>query len=459
MTDIKERLEEFEKEREQVKKKKFIAKSVVAACLAVAILIGFVTNGFSYLYYTWLGWNQLENEEILNYLKSGVGEPLNLEAEKNGIKIKIKTAIADEYQTLIYYEIEDTNEDPKQYAINMYEGVTVLNENSILNNQADPMNRFGFELETSEKKGDNVYNGVLSLLPLKEESGTIKLEISKLTEMKENPNDNIFHFNQLEQVEVEWSFDIPVAKQASIEQVIDKEINIDGIPVTLEKVYFAPTVTMLQYKYRTDDRNRYLQNINIDYLEIGDKKSPAHYFHSMPIHNDSFLKSFDTLYFEQSKEMNVHFSSIYYHVNDHVSFPFDAKGTFPQTVEYLGTSITFEEIKMGDQTKLILTDAPPQDRVYESLHFEFKTDNESDFIYANYLSTDEVLIDREGKQYKPSEYNYYHSRTEPPRYYTLRYEVEIFKENSEEAVIPTKFIINGYSYTKYLDENVNIQLD
>lgn len=55
------------------------------------------------------------------------------------MKVKIKSAISDEFQTLIFYEIEDTEAD-NQYGIMFGDGVFVENEIDLMNTDVYPLN-------------------------------------------------------------------------------------------------------------------------------------------------------------------------------------------------------------------------------------------------------------------------------------------------------------------------------
>ncbi|MFZ3589131.1 DUF4179 domain-containing protein [Bacillus sp. DJP31] len=463
---VMETEKEIERVKKQVKKKRTLISAILASIITITMFVGFVTNGFSNIYYSWLDWNQLEDKEMLTYLKNGLGEPLNLEAESNGIKVKIKTAIADESQTLIYYEVEDTNEGNEKYAINAFEGVTVENEYDLLNLQAEFLPYIQMGEETLAKKDQNVFSGKLSLLPISKETGTIMLKISKLLEVIEDTSNSEntmynLNYNLMGNMEGDWSFEIPVTKHASIEHELDKEIEIDGIPIILERIAFAPTTTLLEYRFSdTIQKNKQIQNINIESLERDKQIAQTHNIHYDHYLNDGSLqKSFESLYFEKSKEVNIHFSSINYFVEDHVSFNLNTEGTFPQTFEYVGSSITIEDLTIGTPTKVVFIHGPPEDRAYESLHFEFKTKNENEYVNMNYISNDGVLIDRDGTIYEASEYNIHIVKSEPPRYYETKIESELVRDSSNEQVIPSKLQIYGYSTTNYIDEVVAIQLD
>src|SRR5690606_30413760 len=111
-----------------------------------------------------------------------LGKRLSLEAESNGIKIKINSVIADDIQTLVFYEIEDTNND-NQYMMNYDDGVFAENKHEILSRETSPR-YYPPDLESDiNNKEKNVFHGKLSLLPLKKDDGTIKLKITKLEKL------------------------------------------------------------------------------------------------------------------------------------------------------------------------------------------------------------------------------------------------------------------------------------
>lgn len=68
-------------------------------------------------------------------------------------------------------------------------------------------------------------------------------------------------------------------------------------------------------------------------------------------------------------------------------------------------------------------------------------------------------MDLEGNQYDPNEYNHFDATKEHPLYYITKYEIELFKENSDEQVVPSKLQIYGYGSMEDLEKVVDIQLD
>ncbi|MGA9228482.1 MAG: DUF4179 domain-containing protein, partial [Mesobacillus sp.] len=130
MENVKNRLIEKEKHREQKNKKRIRLGLVFASVFAFGIGIAVFTGAFNYVYY---GWTE-EDEQLRAFLQQDLGQRVNLEAENEGVKIKITGVVADDVQTLIFYKIEDTDEE-NQYMMNYEDGLNVENENEVLNQQ------------------------------------------------------------------------------------------------------------------------------------------------------------------------------------------------------------------------------------------------------------------------------------------------------------------------------------
>jgi RNA polymerase sigma factor (sigma-70 family) len=226
MENIKDRLAEKEKLKKQKIKKRKRVGLVCVSVFALVVGIGFFTGTFTNLYYTWTE----DDQQLRAFLQHDLGERLDLEAESEGVKIKIKSAIADDVQTLVFYEIEDTNDD-NQYVMDFHDGILVENEYEIMDLANYP--RYSPpDLESdvnNEKK--NLYHGKISLRPLVTDNGTIQLKITKLHKLIRNAS-NVGAY-EMENKTGEWSFEIPVTKQTSTEYVLDEETEVEGIPVAL----------------------------------------------------------------------------------------------------------------------------------------------------------------------------------------------------------------------------------
>ncbi|WML50159.1 sigma-70 family RNA polymerase sigma factor [Neobacillus sp. PS3-34] len=272
MENVKDKLAEVENHRQQKNKKRKRMGLVFVSVFALLMGTGYFSGAFTNLYYTWTE----KDLELRAFLQHGLGERLNLEAESNGVKIKIKSAIADDVQTLVFYEIEDTKEK-NQYVINYDDGVFVENENEIMSPVTYPRNYppdLKSEVNNEEK---NVYQGKISLLRLTAKNGTIKLKITKLQKLIRDSSDrNGFRPNEkMEYKTGEWNFEIPLTKQPSIEYALDKETEVEGIPVRFDKLTIAPTATILQYGITNKQSEKRIAALNFDNLEVNNKKVKA----------------------------------------------------------------------------------------------------------------------------------------------------------------------------------------
>jgi RNA polymerase sigma factor (sigma-70 family) len=468
MERVKGKVVETEKRRQDRKKKCKLMGLAFASTLALIIFTGFITNGFTNIYYSWVDWRNQEDEQLRAFFKSELGERLNMEEVSSGVKVKIKSAIADEVQTLIYYEIEDTNEE-NRYMMNFYDGIKVENDYEIMNLAAHsvyspPVEQL--ELKNEEK---NVYRGKISLPPILPDSGTIELKLTHLQKLVQDPESptgfKTVPYEEMEYIEGNWSFDIPVTKQPSIVHELDKETKVDGIPIRLDKLIIAPTATLLQYSYQNNRADKRIEIINFASLETKGKKVQADLYTGNSFidtnqNSDwtSLQTSFETLYFEKPKEVNIQFASIHLSIEKHKKIDIDVSKDFPQNFEYLGNNLSIDKVKIGNPTEVVIKNEVTEDRVYESLQFQITSDNDRKKTSMG-MSGDGVLIDKNGKQYDVNEYPFSIEKVGQPRFFQTKQSIELFNDASGEQVIPKTLEIQGYNTTKYVDDTVNVSLD
>lgn len=458
MDNIKARLAEGEKHR-QVKNKKRIRKGlVIASVFALIMGIEVFTGAFSKLYYS----RTEKDQELRTFLQQDLGESLNLIAESDGVKIKIKSAIADEVQTLVFYEIKDTDND-NQYIMNYQDGVYVENEFDIMSTGTYPR-YYPPDLESdinNEKK--NVYHGKFSLPPLSGDNGTIKLKITKLQKLiRDSSDQNGFRaFGNNEKGE--WNFEIPVTKQPSVEYVLDEETEVEGIPVRFDKLIIAPTATVLQYGINYEHQEKRIEGLDFENLEVNNKKlksdlNGGSFLDTQPDMNwFTFQRNFDPLFGEKPKEVNIQFESTYLTFEDRKTIELDASKGYPQTFEYAGSTISIDKVEVGQPTKVVISDHKIKDRAYETLNFQIVGENDSE-INPMGMNSEGVLIDKYGVEYDMNEPVRYEEIEQPRQFITVQ-TMELQSENAGEKVIPKRLEIYGYNATKYLDDVVKISLE
>ncbi|WP_066298919.1 sigma-70 family RNA polymerase sigma factor [Bacillus sp. FJAT-29937] len=455
MENVRDRLAKIERERQQKNKKRKRMGIVFASVFALLIGVGFITGAFAYLYYSWTE----EDPEMRYFLQQGLGKRLNLEAESVGVKVKIKSVIADDVQTLVFYEIEDTGED-NQFVMNYGygDGVFVENEYEIMSRETYP--RFyppDLEPDVNNKE-KNVYKGKMSLLPLKEENGTIKLKITKLQKLFRDPSgrSSYWNYDNIENKIGEWSFEIPVTKRPSSEYALDEVTEIEGIPIRLDKLIVAPTTTILQFGINNEQIEKRIESLNINDLEVNNKKIKAQmyggaFWHSQQDVNwATYQTQFDPLFGEKPEEVQVQFKSANLTVEDTFIIEFDDIREYPHTFEYAGSTISIDRMEVGDSTNFVLSNHEVENREYEWLQFNIV--NESSFIDMN---SDGVIVDKNGVVYDINNMPVSYEEIEQPRHLSTVQSVRFHGEN----VNPKSLEIYGYNTTKYLDDVVKISLE
>ncbi len=461
MENVKERLAEKERRRNEKNKKRKNVGLVFAGVFTLLISIGFFTGAFSNLYYTWTE----EDQQLRAFLQQDLGENLNLEAESNGVKIKIKSAIADEVQTLVFYEIEDTKKN-FQYVMDYHDGVLVENEYEIMTRENYPRYYppdLDSELNNKEK---NVFQGKISLLPLTNDEGTIKLEITKLHKLIRDATNRtrFMGYDNREYDEGQWNFEIPVKKQPSVEYAMDKETEIEGIPVRFDKLIIAPTATILQFGINHKQTGKRIDGLNFDNIEVNNKKLEAdiYGFSYLDSYQDinwaTFQTHFDPLFGEKPKEVSVQLKSINLTFNDPKTINLDVSLEYPQTFEYAGSTISIDKLEIGQPTKVVISDHEIKNRAYESLQFQIMGEDGNEFNSMEW-DTEGVLVDKNGKEYDMNDYNISYEEVEQPRYFITVQSMSLQSNNVGEEVVPKKLELYGYNAMKYLDDVVKISLE
>jgi DNA-binding CsgD family transcriptional regulator len=452
MGNVKERIAERENDRKQKNNKRKRVGFIAAGVFVLAICAGFFTGTFSKLYYTWTE----EDQELRAFLQENLGERLNLEADSDGVKIKIKSAIADDVQTLIFYEIEDTNEN-NQYMINYDDGFFIEEERKIMMDNTYPR-YYPPDIESGlNNKEKNIYHGKISLRPLKMDKATIKLNINKVMKLIQDSSDP---YVNVEQEEGEWNFEIPVTKQPSSEYPLEEEMEIEGVPIRLNKLILAPTATILQYGINNAQTEKRIDIINFNNLEVNNKIVKADQYGSSYVQAQSdinwnnFQAHFEPLFEKETKDVKVQFDSVYLSIEDHKIIELDASKEYPQTFEYAGSTISIDKVDIGQPTTVIFSNHKIKNREYESLHFNIVTDKgENNSMEMDYEG---VLVDKNGKEYDMNKITpIVYEEIEQPRHF---FTVQSMKLHGNK-VIPKSLDISGYNTTKFLDDVVRISLD
>lgn len=457
--NIKERLTEKKRARQQKSKKRKRMALIFASVFAFFIGIGLFTGVFANIYY---GWTE-ENKQLRAFLQKDLGERMNLEAESDGVKIRIKGVVADDYQTLVFYEIEDTNED-KQYVMFAEDGVFIENESELMKHDTYPRHYPPDLKAEMNKKEKNVFYGVVGLRPLEENSGVLKLNIERIQELALDEQEARLGFGYRSNgfKEGEWKFEVPVTKQPSIEYELNEQAEIEGVPIRLDKLIMAPTATLLEYGIPMDGQEKRIDRIHFGDLEVDDVKVKPDQFgggynYLQPEANWQILQMYyDPFLGEEPEDITVQFQSAYFSFEDHKSIELDANQQYPQTFEYAGSTISIDKIEIGQPTTIVISNHEVENREFETLHLNVVREGENEHEPISIgMETEGVIVDKKGVQYDMKSPTFDYEKIEQPRHFVT----DIILMLDGNKVIPKRLDLYGYTSMKYLDDRVKISLD
>ncbi|WP_102261226.1 DUF4179 domain-containing protein [Mesobacillus jeotgali] len=454
--NIKERLTEKERARQQKIKKRKKVSLIFASVFAFVIGIGFFTGTFANVYY---GWTE-EDEQLRTFLQNDLGQRLNLEAESDGVKIKIKGVVADDYQTLVFYKIEDTNED-KQYVMFSEDGVFIENESELMKHDTYPRHYPPDLKAEMNKKEKNVFYGVIGLRPLEDNSGVLKLNIERIQELALDDQEASWGFgyrsNGLKTGD--WKFEVPVTKQPSVVYELNEQAKIEGIPIRLDKLIMAPTATLLEYGLPMGEMEKRIDRIQFGNLEVNNVKMKPDQFsgynYLQPEANwHKYQMYYDPFYGEKPKDIAIQFQSAYFSFDDKKSIDLDFNESFPQTFEYAGSTISIDKVEIGQPTILVISNHEVENREFERLHLNVVGEDEYEPISMG-MDSEGVIVDKNGVQYDMKSPTFDYDKIEQPRHFIT---VDTLMLDGNKT-IPKRLDIYGYSSMKYLDDVVKISLD
>ncbi|KQU63641.1 hypothetical protein ASG66_04355 [Bacillus sp. Leaf406] len=464
-------------ELETRKKKNNKRKRTGIIALVVAFLLlftGFMTDGFASIYYTYADWKNDEDPLLREFYQSGIGERLNLTAEDNGVKITIKTAIADEIQTLVYYEIEDMEKD-RRLMVDTENGFTIENQIDFLNGEGRGI--FMEEGKNEEGNGGktNVYEGTFSLPPIVDDTkdAFIKLNLNQLISVPPDMSTpfDIYELNSegLEMTSGDWSFDIPVEKHESKVMKLKQGIEVEGLPVRLDELIIAPTTTALKYSIpEGEEEEPALPTFQLLFNSIKTREGAALVnWYSWPVYlendNDSwgsYQQNFTSLYFDELEEPELVLSSLQVHVPERFEFKIDPAKSFPQVHEYGGGTIVVEEPPKDRPWEVSMNMPVTDKRDFDSIYIQSREESEGGGDIWNDGEIKTIYVDRDGKEVEEGEWDFKEIREgNYPRSLSVKQTFKLTKQGEPDPELrPTEFEIDGYDKDVFLDNSIPLEL-
>ncbi|MET3319520.1 UNVERIFIED_ORG: hypothetical protein ABIC97_002616 [Peribacillus simplex] len=466
MNKVSRKVSNTQESRRKVNKHRVTMGLVATLFLTIFVGTAVATNSFASVKDWWKDLSNKQNEEMQSYIDHGIGERLNLEAESNGVKVTITNVVADDIQTLIYYEIEDQKKENK-YMINISDGLKIANQDQNWISEDDSSYSPVTNSLSLYSESDYIFKGRLGVSPMSIEEGTIQLKLSKLEKLKSTPVDTEGSQSSVpsgndEFIEGDWRFDIPVKKYPSIVHDIKVETKIEGNPVIFDKVTIAPTITIVSYRYTNENSDKNMEYINFDSLESKRKRIYENQIfggYNGSGGSEGGWKSaeatFESLYFEKPKNIRLHMGSATFSIKDQARFAIDASKELPQTFKYLGNEISIDQIGIGEPTKIVMTEELNPKRTYEMLDYHFY---DKDGQGSSSDSVDGYYIDKDGKKYKGFENFYRLNDLEQPRFFSTEHHIELSRDDKKEHFVPVGIEIEGYTITSFSNQIIELPL-
>lgn len=448
-----------------------VKKKLVTGLLAMAVL--FIFNGIAFGEENvsgiegWESQSLKEMQKIEELMDRGYGDRLNLTAEDQDVKITIEGVIADDVHTVLLMEIVDMKGNTKYEPNGGRESVLAKGKFCYDEDDIDQRDK---EMGQSSLGGSYIFYTpdknrtkiVITLNPIASSEEVIDFTIKELSELR---------YNQDQTLQGNWHFQIPVKKHAGDTYRVNQEMDVDGIPVVIEEIVIAPTVTVLTYSYRnlpdTKDTTYYIHNLRIEAngMEYQEKTYGVQSFHSdgEGLRRQTF--QFESMYFERPKEIKIKTDGYDVMVEKHETLELDLDKPFPQTFTYMDSPVTIESVELGDhQARIVMTDHL-ENRTYEGLNFEVEVKGIS-FTTRSYHHG--CLMDDQGREVNeggltPGD------QGKKMKYYITSYDILVENDASANTrilkeyqgtgeVIPYSIQITGYYETRFIEKDMVVTL-
>lgn len=437
---------------------KYTRTAFIAAALCIVFTItAFAASGFDFMKW-WQDISLRESRSIEKLISSGYGEHVNVSDIDKDIKITIENVVADDTGTVISYSIEDIGKKIK-YVLN-YRDMKISGDFILPFGGADPYK--GESVLYSETP--YIQRGMFRLDPIKADSSTIDIAISKLYYGNEEP---------LSLMEGSWNFSIPVTKYESKVYAINEEVDIDGNKVVFKEIKISPTNTALTYSYEEAEGADY--NISdffgikliSDGKEYKNKYMGASYSRSENGKDERTIE-FDSMFFDNPDKVKIVLGGYSVEINKFKHYDIDINAPFPQVFEYHGSKISIDNVNIGDEKTEITLSQSFEENQYESLSFEFEVKGHP---FANHPNGGKILesytLDKKGRKVEIGTVDKSLDEIQPKTYFTKQQIIlqddpfvkELPQEYHDGKLVPVQLFVTGYRETRYIDKSVTVKLN
>lgn len=454
--------------------------------IAIALSLIFVVTAFATDIFGFLeNWKKSSERPINAWeelIENGVGQKLDISAIDKDIKITAEGVIADEINTIILLKIEDLTGN-ERYVPDFFDensGRSILLDGNIsdvehYNDGIPPIWR-NTPLYSEE---ENTIKLMVGTNPISDDEGNIDIHINRLTRFFQPDIESI---EDREIIHGNWDISIPVKQIQSKTYMVNKDIDLDGNKLTINKVILAPTTTVIDYTLEKFNREGdYLIGDVTFLIKLGSKiyeRSELSYSLNGIIYDYGYRDfHIQSLYLEDPKDIDLIVNTYSFKKRGFNIYDIDYDN-LPQTIVYKGNKIVIEEmIKEDDGMSLILKEDDSKDREYYETRFYFSIIGPKTIIdegkritfkhtYTSY-STPIELETRDSRGYKV-DLNKEDRWKDEFYQYVFKHKLTIRKEDLirmgmdekdvEDALKPRQLYVEGPYYKKFPNIKTNIKL-
>ncbi|SDK35849.1 protein of unknown function [Sediminibacillus albus] len=410
----------------------------------------------------WNGMSMADDESLEEIRKYGLGNSLNLKQEDNGIEVTITHVIADDIQTLVYYEVEDLQQD-RLLRVDHAVPPKVSSERGVFDtSQASGQLIHSFKDQMDQPEGK--YRGRIGLAPVKESEGSFELKVEGLTEVVKNDEMGMMQpedFKRSIPVEGEWKFSITAKKEEIIEKPVNLQTKINGSQVKIDTVRVAPTATLINFRYKKNNPQDGMKYFLFGELQAEKRSYQRQEAGLIPGYASKVSgewveeqAAFESMYYDPADSFHLTLERLEEHIAVNQAFPIDPEEDSPQKFTFKGIELSIEDIDIGTETTFTIKEKWNKDRNFQRLQYEFASEPQS--MQVGQENKSGIYADHKGNVYEEDDLESMVA-VEDIRYFPTEMVYHLRAENGEE-VRPTKLIIRHYQVTTFPDEKVQIGL-
>ncbi|SDM69139.1 DUF4179 domain-containing protein [Sediminibacillus halophilus] len=431
-------------------------------CLTVA---AFAFGGVNKAADWWKSMRMPTEDSLAEVEQYGIGNEVHVSQQDQGVEVTITHVIADDFQTFVYYEVEDHKEDrllrldySQPPRINSEKGVFDIGRSygQLVNG-----------LNDDEQQQEGKYRGRIALAPIKEDSAAFDLEISTLREVSAEDladSNDPYQYGASHSTGTalngKWEFTIEADKEDIIEKPVNIEAEIEGNQIVIDQVSIGPTGTMVDYKYQHgpdgNDKFFYFDRLigekqTYQREDLGMVYAEEQQLDDQWVHEHALFKS---MYRAPEDSLELGIARIEEYIAADKSFPIDPDKDEPQSFTFKGTEITVTDIKIDGKTSVTIKEDWDQDREFERVQYDIRTDPESMSITQE--EKDGILVDEHGNEYDPNQVQTW-DEMQKLRYFPLE-NTYTLDGNGTEEVKPIEVRISSYQKTYFPTETISLDL-